>query len=522
MILEPKFFPRYLLAALFVASIPVFASAADEQESPELGSTVVYGAATAPGGKVTVAADAWDDDGVKSILLRFENDAAKTALTVTLDENDDDGLIEEYAGTLNVPKDAPEGVYRLKSAALTDELDNRSFYVREEDLIGDDDDTFVFTNTPQFTVTANDSPPSVVSFRIGRGVLPPGGSTFLAIETDEASGLDTANLIFRNPQNGRRLFFSLDEDDRLDENTYQAALQIPDFEPGGTYALYRMNLKDAVGNEQTYGGIGEDDALPLPFACKFEVVPGGGDASPPTLLSVAVTDTRTDEDGNFQYRILIGASDALSGIEHMTARFKNDENGRAVSIILAASDFDGTFYSGWLDVNRYEPAGTFSLDNVGLMDEAGNYQAYCRSENLSEGNHKLALPEPVSLIVNSGVRSADDTAPVLQSVAVTPADAQPGDALRITASAADDVSGVEKIRLKFYDAAGKSLIVTLLPDGDRFLGTIKSFQTRREGMYVLVSATVTDRAQNQRTYKDIPDESSERLLIKAYFQIKNN
>jgi hypothetical protein len=233
MILKPKFFPKCLLAALFAASVPVFALAADEQEGPELGSAAVYGATVAPGGNVTVAADAWDDDGVKSILLRFENDAAKTVLTVTLDENDDDGLIEEYAGTLDVPKDAPEGVYRLKSAALMDELDNRSFYVRKEDLIGDSDDTFALTNTPQFTVTADENPPSVVGFRIGRGVLPPGGSTFLAIDTDEASGLDSANLIFRNPQNGRRLFFSLNEDDRLDGNTYQAVLQIPDFEPGG-------------------------------------------------------------------------------------------------------------------------------------------------------------------------------------------------------------------------------------------------------------------------------------------------
>lgn len=43
-------------------------------------------------------------------------------------------------------------------------------------------------------------------------------------------------------------------------------------------------------------------------------------------------------------------------------------------------------------MSRYEPDGTFQLDNVALMDEAKNYQAYCRPADIKDWNHKLPLP----------------------------------------------------------------------------------------------------------------------------------
>ena len=327
--------------------------------------------------------------------------------------------------------------------------------------------------------------------------------------------------MFYNPQNGRRLIYTVKAEDEVAPGVYRGELDIPEFEPQGSYSLLKITVKDRSGESVTYASNGEEDSLPLPVTCTFQVGAQSGDNTPPVLQSVAIVESRT-KGNNREYRLQVKASDNLSGIEHITLRFHNDANDRSVTKVLTKDDRLGGVYTGWLQVSNYEPDGTFFLDNVGLMDEAKNYQAYCRPTDVSDSNHKLPLPQALSFTLGSGVAQADETGPQLLAVAPSKESIDVGDSLTVSAKASDDQSGVDTVKLQFKNVDGKSINITLKEKGSGYEGKVKSFQTKQEGTYRLTRATLTDKAGNHRVYAASPLGSEEPLPLAASFTINDD
>lgn len=333
-------------------------------------------------------------------------------------------------------------------------------------------------------------------------------------------GFDKATTVFWNPQNGRRLIYDIKEEDQVAAGVYRSELDIPDHEPQGSYTLLKITVKDRAGESVTYASNGEEDSLPLPVSCSFQVGPQTGDNTPPALQSISIVESRS-KGNNREYRVQVKASDDLSGVEHITLRFQNDQNDHSVTKVLTKDDRLGGVYTGWLQVSRYEPDGTFQLDNVALMDEAKNYQAYCRPADIKDWNHKLPLPQAVSFTLSGGVSQADENGPQLLSVAPSKESIDAGDDLTITAKARDDLSGVDSVKLQFKNAEGKSINVTLKEKGSGYEGKVKSFQTKQEGTYRLTRATLTDKAGNRQVYTTSPQGSQLPLPLAASFTIND-
>ena len=121
-----------LFTALLLIGAPVNAFADTDNGGPELYDFSLSRSVVSPGSTLSIGANGWDEDGIRSILLRFEEENTKTTLTVTL-KTSAEGAEKECLcnGELSIPATAPEGVYRLKSASLTDKSGNRSLYRRD-------------------------------------------------------------------------------------------------------------------------------------------------------------------------------------------------------------------------------------------------------------------------------------------------------------------------------------------------------------------------------------------------------
>ena len=508
-----------LFCALLLLSTPTTAFADTDNGEPELYDFSLSRQVVSPGSTLSIGANGWDEDGIRSILLRFEEEHSKTILTVTL-KTSAEGAEKECLcnGELSVPATAPEGVYRLKSASLTDKSGNRSLYRREED-IRDDDEEEALEEIPSFQVVKNPGTLSPLACQVERKDLSAGCTTALSLTLPQAPmGFDKATAVFWNPQNGRRLIYNIKEEDEVAAGVYRAELEIPEHEPQGSYTLLKITVKDRTGESVTYASNGEEDSFPLPVTCSFQVGNSQGDTTPPVLHSVAITGTRTIGN-NREYQLEVRASDDLSGVEHITMRFHNDQNDRSVTKVLTKDDRWSGVYTGWLQVSLFEPDGTFYLDNVGLMDEAKNYQAYCRPADIKDWNHKLPLPQNISFTLGKGITQADETGPQLVSVGLSCEKLDAGDELTVTAKAKDDLSGVDSIRLQFKNAEGKSINVTLKEKAKGYEGKVKSFQTKQEGTYRLTRATLTDKAGNRQVYTVSPLGTQLPLPLTASFTI---
>ncbi len=516
-------------AAMVLSAVPVTAAA--DGDGPELHGITLYGnTTTLPGGEIELGLDAVDEDGMEKIVVRFQNESGRQ-LSFTLRETSEESDINErYGGTLHIPASAQAGVYQVKSVELTDREENVSrYYYQRKDMRRSNDESYLLEGQPaSFTVVQQSTQPVTTGCTLSRQEIGPGGTALLSFWLDGTpASLKKATLVFQNPANGRKILCTADRDDRQPDGSYQAELEVPLQEPAGRFTLYRMSVEDVAGNKQSYStSTTIEDDLPLPLSCGFTVIAGNRNnaLSKPGLQSVEVTPDGSEGD-HWNYRLRVQVSDNGVGIDHITVRFENPANERTVSKVLKSEDRKNGVFTGTLEVKKSEPSGTFLLDNVGVTDKAKNYQAYCRPADVKEANHKLPLPQAVSFTVNSRVSgAADETAPVLQGVRISPTTTDVGKLIQVDAVVTDDLSGVDSVKLRFESYSGKAVSVDLVHrDGNRFTGTLKGTKTKTGGTYRLVKVVLKDKAGNSRTYYDKLDgRNGELLLSKPEFTLQED
>lgn len=244
------------------------------------------------------------------------------------------------------------------------------------------------------------------------------------------------------------------------------------------------------------------------------------DTAPPKLSSVAVADTRV-KGNEQQFYLMVEASDDQSGIDHITVRFENPENERTCSKVLRPSDFSDGAYRGWLSLSYYEPDGVFRLDQVTLMDTAGNRRIYCRAEDVTKNNRKVALPSDPVITMQNGFSELDETPPVFVSLGTGFENVGKNAEVTVTARVTDGGTGVDSVQARFENASGKGIVVALerVGETDLYSGTVKNTSVREKGQYALVRVTASDRAGNRERWYKYPAEGKLPLKVEATFTL---
>jgi len=228
------------------------------------------------------------------------------------------------------------------------------------------------------------------------------------------------------------------------------------------------------------------------------------DTQGPRLTSVSVTD-KTRDGNDLKYYIEVGATDNLSGIDHITVQYKNLDRDRSVTMVLRSEYGTDGIYSGWLKINAYEPDGTFTLYKVTLTDNEGNYQIYCRSQDIDSDSEvdedKLSLPNSATITLENGITTLDEDAPVLTSITASPDTALTETEITLTAQVTDEGgSGIDYVKARFINQSGHGITVNLDLENGSFIGTVSKIQTKYAGTYVLDRVMIKDNAGNRAVY----------------------
>lgn len=527
-----------LAAALALTLSAATAYGAEEDPpynpGPMLDEIAISSTTAAPGGKLSVAAEAWDPQGVRSIWVRFIHDETETVLSVPLKARFGDPSVQGYySGELEIPADAPLGEYALRSVVLLDEKDGRTRYLREADMNWNARDTELLEQEQElsFTLVQDTAGPVLLGCSVLETAVQAGEDEDGELRTaritltasDDAAGFKKGTLIFQEP-GGKKLFAALDRKDWLHDDVYQLDLPIREHQSGGKYRLVKATLEDRAGNK-TILGYGKD-AEPLDgrFDTAFTVLSDENDRRlAPVLQSVTVRGQRRYTDA-MEFEIAVQAVPRGSDLHHITVRFKNDETGNTVSKVIRAEGQDfllGTdVYTGWLSVNNWEPEGTFTLDSVVLTDEAGNSQSWCRPGDITGA--KLALPCTASFRAATGQKAEDTQAPVVTAIEMDK-ETDVGVSIPLRVKAADDRSGVDAIRARFENDEGRVIAITLYEKEDGwFSGNVPGAKLTRWDQFELTRLVVSDTAGNRRTYLREPGVRGQALPRQVIFTVNED
>lgn len=531
---------RRILAGLLAAGLlfpaTVWASEGGEppqNSGPLLEQIQIDSDIAARGGKLSIAADAWDDDGIYSIWVQFIQQESGTLLSALMELRFGDPRMEgRYSARLEIPDNAPLGSYRLHGVALTDGKDNVSRYLREE-RVRDREGMVSLDELPggdlTFTVVEDRTGPELLdcwvledSIKAGKEEGKDRDRTFrLNLEAaDSGAGFEKATLIFES-EKGKKIYASLNRMDWRKDDLYQKEISVREHQLGGEYRLVKATLEDRAGNK-TILGYGKD-AQPLDsgLACGVRISSReDGSGLAPVLQSVTVGEKRTSADGT-DYEIIVGAADRGSKLHHITVKFKNQQTGDTVSKVIRAENQrpsrEKDIYTDWLTLGDWERPGTFVLDTVVVTDEAGNSQTYRRPGDCS--GKQQPLPCTASIAVAEGPAQKDTQAPVVTQLEME-TETEEGMAIPLRARVSDDLSGVDTVSARFENKEGRVITLQLRPRGDGwYAGSISGRRITRWSRYELVRLTVTDKAGNRRVYQQQAGVRGEALPRQIAFSV---
>lgn len=493
----------------------------------------------ARGGKLSIAADAWDDDGIWSIWVSFTHEESGTLFTIPMELRFGDPRLEgRYSAQLDIPENAPLGVYRLRSVVLLDTLENRSRYFSEADMRDGEDAQLLSDLLGEdifFTVTEDKTGPELLGCSVLADSVKAGKDeddrdyTFQVtlMASDSGAGFEKATLVFES-EKGKKFYASLKRKDWQHDEVYQKDVSLREEQAEGEYRLVKATLEDRAGNK-TVLGYGKDAlALDSAFVCGVRVLPGENDSGlAPALQSVTVgerreyvdqTDLRTD------YRIVVGVKSRGSELHHVTVRFKNQQTGETVSKVIREEGKEPSLgegvYAGWLTLGSWEQPGTYALDAVIVTDRAGNTQTYRRPGDCS--GRQLPLPCTASFAVEEGPSQKDAQAPVVTALEMEK-ETEEGIPIPLRARVSDDLSGVDTVSARFENREGRVITIRLYPKDDGwYSGKVPGSRIKRWDYYQLVRLTVTDNAGNRRVYQRQAGTRGEALPRQIAFAVQRS
>ena len=375
-----------LLAAAMVLSMPVGAYAEEldgvensaglvepyivDSEAPKLNGMTLSNDSVNAGEELTITVDATDEiSGIRGCQVTFVNKETKRQLTATSNFNNPTEL------TLEIPKYEPSGTYELLDVLLSDNAGNSIWYDKNPsgDFV-DDTSWAELTFTRSFTVAnegvVDTEVPKLNGMTLGSDSVNAGEELTITVDaTDEISGIRSCQVTFVNKETKRQLTATSNFN-----NPTELTLEVPKYEPNGTYELLDVLLSDNAGNSIWYdknpsGDFVDDTSWgELTFTCSFTVTNEGVvDTEAPKLNGMSLSSNSVN--AGEELTITVDATDEISGIRGCQVTFVNKETKRQLT--AHPSDFENPTVLT-LEVSEYEPSGTYELLDVLLSDNAGN------------------------------------------------------------------------------------------------------------------------------------------------------
>ena len=207
-------------------------------------------------------------------------------------------------------------------------------------------------------------------------------------------------------------------------------------------------------------------------------------------------------------KVTVEASDDVSGVKIFSAGFKKE--GSKEDYITTQFSTSKNPCVAELEISPYLPSGTYVLDSIQIIDNAGNHRYY--DAEPADG-YTEKLPNSISITVTND-DEVDTEAPKVSRISIDKINLKAGETAKVTVEASDDVSGVKIFSAGFKKEGSKEDYITtqFSTSKNPCVAELEISPYLPSGTYVLDSIQIIDNAGNHRYYDAEPaDGYTEKL-----------
>ncbi|MFS0774790.1 DUF4625 domain-containing protein [Neobacillus sp. 3P2-tot-E-2] len=371
---------------------------------PTIGTPVITPKSASPGESVRLSVPVTDgQSGVSSVYAEFYH--IDSPSEIYLEHLTRDPATGEWVGDFNIQSNFQSGVWNVVIHS-TDNAGNSGFkeYPASFEVINNDGDF---------------EPPVIAAVQVTpQGDVQVGDAVTVTADVSDNEGVDSVRATFYSQEGSEYVDLSYDEAAKQ----WTGTLLIEENTVPGFYSV-------SVAAYDTSGNLDFADA-----AGGINVVALEGDFTGPVISAIAVD--KTEVNAGEQVTISATVNDAESGVASVTAHYYNNQ-----SIALT---YDSTLekWIGTITVPTNVPDGeVVKIDYIEAVD--------------AKNNQTVQFTNTVSFLVHNP--DGDFTAPVVDSIAMTPTSAKQGETVHFDVNLADDKSGIKSATLYLYNESDSTV-----------------------------------------------------------------
>jgi hypothetical protein len=227
------------------------------------------------------------------------------------------------------------------------------------------------------------------------------------------------------------------------------------------------------------------------------------DVTAPTLHEFTVSDTEATIGDTV--KIVADVTDDLSGVQRVSVRYEAPEGTGYKYVPLELNPESGK-YEGTFVIGQYDAAGHWSIAYIAMYDNQGNHYFYQNSNGGNETKYKDYEYKDLSQydVVVSGTEE-DKEPPTLKNFRVSPTNVESGDTVKIEADVTDDISGVQRVSVRYEAPKGTSykyIPLDLNRETGIYEGTIEIDEFDAIGNWKLAYIAMYDHQGNHYFYQN--------------------
>ncbi|MGZ7032275.1 MAG: hypothetical protein ACXVIJ_09915, partial [Thermoanaerobaculia bacterium] len=277
-----------------------------------------------------------------------------------------EGDSTRYVSHIAVPKDAPEGLWKISYLSLSDNAGNTA-------TLSANQGTLSANGFKVISSRSDTKPPVLRAVWLDRPAMRAGEKNIVFVQADdEGTGVNLVSGVFQSPSKFARIGFGC----RQTEDTWQCDFAPPASADCGEWKLEQIQLQDKANNMST-----TRSDNPLIAAVKIAMGGADCDSQPPQMLSIVLD--RTVVTANTTINVTANVTDDLSGVASMSCQVTGPTTPKGTPRLyfsLAASPNDPNTWVGQLQVPNLASKGRWEIAWVQILDKANNLKTYSRTD----------------------------------------------------------------------------------------------------------------------------------------------
>lgn len=314
----------------------------------------------------TVVITATDDlSGIRGISGTIASPTGKALQGFAVQHEGDSN---RYVGRVAIPKNAEQGIWRVRFLNLAD---NASNSLTLSDLQGSMPPTAVLR---VISSDSDSTPPTLRNIWVDRRAMRGGEKNIVYVDAvDDNSGVSLVSTVFQSPSKLARIGAGCQ---RGDGDVWRCELSVPACLDCGDWQLEQVTLEDKANNLVTFR---QDN--PIVQAVKINIQGDSCDNTPPVLQSLVLDNNNVivGERGAI-VTVTIAATDDACGLSSASGQYSGPGAGSGGVFPLQRSG-DGNWV-GRIQLDPHAARGVWRINSIQLSDRGFNLRVYYGSDPL--------------------------------------------------------------------------------------------------------------------------------------------